>query len=76
MALIEDTVGLAPTERLGLLVFCGGVTLMVDGVIVPKVSRLRLSAIKDTVEVMVEEIDMSISRGGVASPNVGLSRSK
>jgi hypothetical protein len=76
MALIEDTVGVAPTERLELLVFGGGVTQMVDRFIVPMVSRLRLSALKETVEAMVEEIDPSISRGGAASPNVGLSESK
>ena len=76
MALIEDTVGVAPIERLELLVFGGGVTPMVDGVIVPTVSRLRLSVVKYTSEVAVEEAIPSISRGGAASPNVGLSRSK
>ena len=73
MALIDDTVGVAPTERLGLLVFGGGVTPTVDGVRLPIVSGLRLSAIKDTMESMVEEVDPSISRSGVAGPNVGLS---
>ena len=64
MALIDDTVGVAPTKRLGLLVFGGGVTPTVDGVKVPTLSRLRLLAVKDTVEVMVEEVDPSISRSG------------
>ena len=76
MALIDDTVGVAPTKRLGLLVFLGGVTPMVDGVIVPTMLGLRILEVKDIVEAMVEDVDSSISRGGVASPNVGLSGSK
>ena len=73
MALIEDIVGEAPTERLGLLVFGGGVTQMVDGVKVRMVLRLWLSAVKDTVKATVEEDNPSMSRSGVVSPNVGLS---
>lgn len=76
MALIDDTVGVAPTERLGLLVLGGGVIPMVDGVIVPTVSELRLSTVKEIVEAAVEEADPSISSDGAASPNVGLSGSK
>ena len=76
MALIEDTIRVAPTKRLGLLVFLGGVTPMVDGVIVPTMLGLRILEVKDIVEAMVEDVDSSISRGGVASPNVGLSGSK
>ena len=76
MALIEDIVGVAPIEILALLVFGGGVTPMVDGVIVPTLLGLWLSAIKVTVEAKVEYVDLSISRGRAASPNVGLSKSK
>ena len=76
MALIEDRVGVAPIQRLGLLVCSRGITPMVDGVKVPTISRLRLSAVKDTVEATIEEIDPSMSRSWVASPNVGLSGSK
>ena len=76
MALIEGIVGVAPTERFGLLAFGGGVTPTIDGVKVPMVSRLRLSAVKDIVDAAVEEVDPSMSRSGVASPNVGLFRSK
>jgi hypothetical protein len=76
MALIEDIVGVAPTSRLGLLVCGGGVNPMVDGVKAPTVSGLRISVVKDIVEAAVEEVDPSIRRSGVVSPNVGLSRSK
>ena len=76
MALIEDIVGVAPIERLGFLVCGGGVTPTVEGVKVPVVSGLRISAVKDTMESMVEEDDRSMSKGGVACPNVGLSGSK
>ena len=76
MALIEDTVGVAPSKRLEFLVCGGGVTPIVDGVKVPVVSGLRLLAVKDTVEVMVDEFSLSISKGGEESPNVGLSGSK
>lgn len=75
MAQIDDTVGVAPIERLGLLVLGGGVTPMVDGVKVPMVLGLRLSVVKDTMEVAVEA-EPSISSGRDASPNVGLSESK
>ena len=53
MALIEDTVGVAPTEKLEFLVCGGGVTPIVDGVKAPMVSRLRLSVVKDNVEAAV-----------------------
>ena len=76
MAIIEDTVGVAPTDRLGFLVCGGGVTPIVDGVKVPTISGLRLSAAKDIVEDAVEEVGPSMSRSGVVSPNVGLSGSK
>ena len=56
--------------------FGGGVTPTVDGFIVTMVLGLRLSVVKDIVEATVEEIDLSICRGGAASPNVGLSKSK
>ena len=56
---------------------CGrGVTPIVDGVKVPVVSRLRISVVKDTLEATVDEVSLSISKGGRASPNVGISRSK
>ena len=76
MALIEDTVGVASIDKLGFLVCGGGVTPIVDGVKVPVVSRLRLSVVKDTMEVAVEEVGPSMSRSGVVSPNVGLPGSK
>ena len=76
MALIVDTVGVAPTKRFRFLVLGGGVTPTVDGVIVPMVSGLMLSTIKETMEAAVEEAYLSISSGGVACPNVGLSGSK
>lgn len=76
MALIDDTVGVAPTEKLELLVCGEGVTPTVDGVKVPMISRLRLLAVKYLVEVVVDEVGLSISKGGATSPNVGLSGSK
>ena len=76
MALIEDTVGVALPERLGFSVWGGGVTPTVVGVIVSMVSGLRILAMKDTVEAAVDGVDPSISKGGVASPNIGLLRSK
>ena len=75
MALIEDIVGLTPTETLESLVRGGGVTTPVDGVMVLVISRLRLFAMKDTVDVTVDEVGPSISKGGLAIPNVGLSGS-
>ena len=54
----------------------GGVTSRVDGVMVLVISRLRLSAMKDTMEAIVDEVSLSISKGGSASPNVGLFGSK
>ena len=39
------------------------------------VSGLKLSALKDTMEVMVDEVSLSISKGGATRPNVGLSGS-
>ncbi|CAF1515588.1 unnamed protein product [Adineta steineri] len=76
MALIEDTVRLTPTETLESLVRGGGVTALVDGVMVLVISGLRLSIVKDTVEVMVDEVSPSISKRGASIPNVGLSGSK
>ena len=76
MALIDDIVGVASKKRLGLMVFGGGVTPTVDGVKVPIVSRLSISVVKDTMEVVVKKVDPSISRSVDASPNVGLSGSK
>ena len=76
MALIEDTVGLTPIETLGSLVRGGGVTAPVDGVMVLVILRLRLSVVKDTMEAAIDEISPSISKGGDAIPNVGLSGSK
>ena len=40
------------------------------------ISGLRLSAMKDPVEDTVDEVSPSISKGGTANPNVGLSGSK
>ena len=40
------------------------------------ISGLRLSVVKDTVEAAVDEVGSSISKGGAAIPNVGLSGSK
>ena len=76
MALKEDMVGVASLERLGFPVWGGGVTPTVVGVIVPIMLGLRLLAVKDTVEAVVDEVGPSISKGGATSPNVGLSRSK
>ena len=76
MALIEDKVGIAPIDKLGVQVCGGGVTPMVDGVKVSTISKFRLSVVKDTVEATMEEVDPSTSRSGVVSPNVGLFGSK
>ena len=76
MALIEDIVEVEPIERLEFPVCGGGVTPIVDGVKVLLVSGLKISAMKDTVQAMVDEVGLSISKGGGASPNVGLSWSK
>ena len=70
-----DMVEVAPTKRFGFLVLCGGVTPTIDGVTVPAVSGLIFSAVNETVEVAVEEVDLSIS-GGVGFPSVGLLGSK
>ena len=40
------------------------------------VSRLTISMVKDTVEDVVDGVDPSVSKGGAASPNVGLFGSK
>jgi hypothetical protein len=72
MALIEDTVGVAPTERLEFMVCGGGVTPTVDGVKVPMISGLRILVVKYLVESAVDEVGPSISKGRGASPNVGL----
>ena len=76
MALIEDTVGLTQKKTLGSLVRGGGVTILVDGVTVLVISRLRLSVVKDTMESVVDEVSPSISKGRATSPNVCLSKSK
>ena len=76
MALMEDTVGLIPIETLESLVRGGGVTISDDGVMVLVISRLRLSTVKDIVEVAVDEVGPSISKEGVGILNVGLSGSK
>lgn len=76
MTRIADTVGVAPKERLVYLVLGGGVTPTIDGVIVPMVLGLRISAVKETMKAMVEEANPSMSSGGAASPNIGLYGSK
>ena len=76
MALMEDMVGLTLTETLESLVRGGGVTAPVDGVMVLVISGLRLSIVKDIVDVALDAVGPSINKGGVAIPNVGLSRSK
>ena len=76
MALIEDTVGLTPTETLESLVHGGGVTALDDGVMVLVISGLRIFAMKDTIEVVADEVGPSMSKGGAAILNVGLSGSK
>ena len=73
MTLIEDTVGLTPKKTLESLVRGGGVIALVDGVMV---LGFRISIVKDTMEAAVNEVGSSISKGGDASPNVGLSGSK
>ena len=37
---------------------------------------LRFSTVKETIEVAVDEVGLSINKGGVVIPNVGLSGSK
>ena len=76
MALMEDTVGLTPTNTLEYLVRRGGVTLPNDGVMFLVILGLRLSVVKDTVEVMVDEVGPSINKGGAVIQNVGLLGSK
>ena len=73
MALMDDTVGLTLTETLESLVRGGGVTVLDDGVMV---LGLRISAVKDTVEAVVDEVGLSINKGGATILNVGLSGSK
>ena len=73
MALIEDIVGLTPTKTFGSMVHGGGVTAPIDGVIVLVILGLRLLVVKYIVEVVVDEIGSSISKGEVVIPNVGLS---
>ena len=76
MALMEDIVGLTPTETLESLVRGGGVTISDDGVMVLVISRLRLSIVKDTMEAAIDEVGLPINKGGAAILNVGLSGSK
>ena len=66
-----DIVGVAPIEGFKFLVLCGDVTPTIGEVIVPTSSGLMFSAVNETVEAMVEEVDPSIS-GRVGCPNVGL----
>lgn len=73
MALMEDTVGLTLIETLESLVRSGGVTVPDDRVMV---MRLRLSIVKDTVEAMVDEVGLSINKGGATILIVRLSGSK
>ena len=54
MAMIEDTVGVAPTEKLEFMVCGGGLTPTVDGVKVLVVLGLRLSAVNDTMEAAID----------------------
>ena len=70
MALMEDMVGLTLTKTSESLVHSGGATILDHGVMVV---GLRISAMKDTVEFVVEEVGPSINKGGVMIPNVGLS---
>ena len=68
MALTNDMVGFTLAKTLESRVH--------DGVTIPEVcAGLKLSAVKDTEEVVVE-VGPSIDRGGVAIPKVGLFRSK
>ena len=67
MALTDDMVGLTLIETSESLVLCG-VTILDDGV------RLKLSAVKDTVEAMVE-VGPSMDKGATI-PKVGLLGSK
>ena len=68
--------GLTPTKTLESLVHGGGVTAPVDGVMVLVISGLRIFVVNDTVDIIVDEVGPSISKGGVAILNVGLSESK
>ena len=66
MALIDDTVGFTFAET--------SKSWVRNGVTIPEVcAGLKLSAVKDTKEAMVE-VCPSIDRGGAAIPKVGLSR--
>ena len=68
MALTDDTVGLMLTETSESLVLCG--------VTIPEVCvGLKLSAVKDTIEAVVE-VGPSMDKGGEAIPKVGLFGSK
>ena len=60
MALIEDTVGVAPIERSEFLVCGGGVNPIVDGVRVLVVLGIGFLVLKDIMESMVDEVSMSI----------------
>ena len=68
MALIDDTMGLTFTETLE--------SLVLYGVTIPDVCvELKLSALKDTIEVVVE-VGPSMDKGGATISKVGLFRSK
>ena len=67
-ALADDTVGLTLTET--------SESPVLWGVTIPEVCvGLKLSAVKDTVEVMVE-VGPSMDKGGAVIPKVGLFGSK
>ena len=68
MSLTDDTVGLTLTETSKSLVLCG-VTILEFRV------GLKLFAVKDTIEAMVE-VGPSMDKGGAAIPKVGLLGSK
>ena len=73
MALMADTVGLTLIETLESLVNGGGVTVPDDEVMIV---GLRLFVVKDSVEATVDEVGLSINKGGTTIPNVGLFGSK
>ena len=73
MALMDDSMGLTLTKTLEPLVHGGGVTVPDDEVMVV---GHRLSAVKDIIEVAVDEVGSSINKGGPTIPNVGLFGSK
>ena len=75
MAQMVDTVGVAPIEGLEHLILGGGVSPIAGEVVVPTVSGLMFSAVNETMEATVEEVDPSIS-SEAGCLNVGLLGSK